>query len=131
MENAEGHQSTRDQQLLVEYQILQGITDHEVQTVYLTFAVFFPLLLTAGASLIGVLLSENLRNLGVFLSLGIGGTFVTFILVWAWWRIANRRQQIRRMAFDRQRVIETALGCHMQKGAMLDGLGPSRVLKNP
>ena len=50
------------QQLLAEYQVVQSIADHEVQSIYLTFAVLFPLLATASISLLAILISDRLQH---------------------------------------------------------------------
>jgi len=104
-----------EDQLLVEYQILQSIADHEVQTIYLTFSVFTPILITAAASLIAILVSGNLENERTFVSLGIGGTVLTFLMIWGWWRVADRRQRIRKELFEYQALIAEKLGGYMVK----------------
>lgn len=102
-------------QLIIEYQIIQSIADHEVQTIYLSFAVFIPILITAAASLIAVLISGNLENESTFVALGVSGTVVTFLMIWGWWRVADRRQQIRKDLFDYQGSIAKQLGGYMIK----------------
>lgn len=104
-----------ERQLLVEYQILQTIADHEVQSVYLTFAVFIPLLATAAASLFAVLISGKLAHIGPFLTLGVIGTIATLVLILAWWKVTNRRQAVRQRMFTRQSEIAKRLGGHMLK----------------
>lgn len=88
-QNPDDRLDTIERQLLVEYQILQNIADHEVQTVYLTFAVFVPLLVTPAAALLAVLFSGNLDHPWRFVTLGLIGTVATIIFINIYFRLAE------------------------------------------
>ena len=103
------------EQLLVEYQVVQTIADHEVQTVDLTFALFLPLLVTASASLLALLVGGRLQHGKIFLAIGIAGSIITVSMWLTWGRVANRRQQVRKRMFTYQGEIAHRLGGHMTK----------------
>lgn len=116
MEHAERPHPTPGEQRLAEYQLVQGITDQEVQTIYLTFAVFFPLSVTATASLLAVLFSRSIQHTGLFFWLGVGGTVLTTLLVVTWWRVADTRQEVRRKLFHYQSDIARELATNPHQG---------------
>ncbi len=107
-------ESAKRQQLLVEYDIVQRIADRETHTIYLTFAVFFPVSVTAAASLLALLISERIEQTKQILLLGVLGALLSSLLVWLWWRVADRRRRVRRKMFERQAEIEEELGSRMK-----------------
>ena len=86
----------------------------------MTFALFFPLSLTAGASLLVVLLSRELEHPTSFLIVSMGGTIVTTLAVWNWWFVTNRRQEVRTALIAYQEKIANELGGALEKQKIFD-----------
>jgi len=108
MERGNESNPTSGEQRLVDYQVVQEIVDHEVQTTYLTFALFFLLSLTAAASLLVGLFGRELEHPTSFLIVSMGRIVDTTLAVWNWWFVTNRRQKVRTALFAYQERLPTS-----------------------